>query len=441
MQLVYYSHSYRPQDNDVVSFFLRLMRSEGLTPSLDPPSNRLNSAKPERHLRSTDGMIAVLTQREGGVSQYMLYEISLSLRSRKPLLIFVEDVLPDNLLPSRILQRRFSRRGLLRQVRDHRHAVKVLGHYIGAEPPPTYQPGVNRRTCVVVGASRFGKRVLGEIEKEFYGLQYEPIFMDAHDPSFIFDRGHQEVLSTTDLALCFVSAPEPFTQLIFGALRAFLTPTILLSADPDYPYHSTVPREYQPIFVNPKRSSELRKAIAEQVSIFEEEYIDLEEEDVARYAEILLHEASATGDYSEQLRNVFINNLSGAKITGGVSMSQDDININNVGGIVNVKSSLMQVTQSITAAESMSKERQDELSTLIEALSDALKQVEEENPADAERVVKSAEMVVSELTKEKPSSSFLTITVEGLKEAAKAVEEIAPTVLAVAAKIAAFALA
>ena len=52
-------------------------------------------------------------------------------------------------------------------------------------------------------------------------------------------------------------------------------------------------------------------------------------------------------------------------------------------------------------------------------------------------MVKSTEMVVSELTKEKPTSSFLTITVEGIKEATKVAEEIAPTVLAVAA----FALA
>ena len=121
-------------------------------------------------------------------------------------------------------------------------------------------------------------------------------------------------------------------------------------------------------------------------------------------------------------------------------MSQDEINVNSVGGIVNVKSSLKHVTQSITSAESMPQERRIELKALIDELSGALKQVEQEHPADAERVVKSAEMVVSELTKEKPSSSFLKITIEGLKEAAKAVEAIAPTVLSVAAKIAAFAL-
>jgi len=68
MSLIYYAHSYRHPDAPVVEFFSDFMRSEGLIASLDPPSDQLNSAKPERHLRSTDGMIAVLTAREGGVS-------------------------------------------------------------------------------------------------------------------------------------------------------------------------------------------------------------------------------------------------------------------------------------------------------------------------------------------------------------------------------------
>ena len=57
MNLVYYAHSYRKPDADVVEFFSDLMRIEHLIASLDPPSDHLNSAKPERHLGSTDGMV------------------------------------------------------------------------------------------------------------------------------------------------------------------------------------------------------------------------------------------------------------------------------------------------------------------------------------------------------------------------------------------------
>ena len=165
MQLVYYSHSYREPDAPVVGFFASLMAHEGLTPSLDPPSDRLNSAKPERHLASTDGLIAVLTAREDGVSQYMLYEISLALRTRKPLLVFVEDVLPNDILPARILQRRFSRKGLHRQIRDHRHALHILKAYLGETPPPRYQPSLKKRNCLVVGAGQFPIRVRHAVDE------------------------------------------------------------------------------------------------------------------------------------------------------------------------------------------------------------------------------------------------------------------------------------
>ena len=38
MNIVYFSHSYRKEDADIVKYFGRLMRSENLIPSLAPPS-------------------------------------------------------------------------------------------------------------------------------------------------------------------------------------------------------------------------------------------------------------------------------------------------------------------------------------------------------------------------------------------------------------------
>ena len=63
MNLVYFSHSYRKEDAAIVRYFGRLLRSENLLPSLDPPSETVNAAKLERHLNSSDGMVAVLTER------------------------------------------------------------------------------------------------------------------------------------------------------------------------------------------------------------------------------------------------------------------------------------------------------------------------------------------------------------------------------------------
>jgi hypothetical protein len=73
--LVYLAHSYRPRDAVVNDYFARLIESEGLVPSLDPPSTDVNSAKLERHLGQSDAMIAILTERETGVSPHILYEI------------------------------------------------------------------------------------------------------------------------------------------------------------------------------------------------------------------------------------------------------------------------------------------------------------------------------------------------------------------------------
>ena len=66
MSIVYFAHSYRGRDAGVVDFFARLIRSEGLTLSLDPPSDAVNSAKLQRHLNASDGLIAVLSRRPEG---------------------------------------------------------------------------------------------------------------------------------------------------------------------------------------------------------------------------------------------------------------------------------------------------------------------------------------------------------------------------------------
>ena len=58
MRIVYFSHSYRENDRLVNDFFSRLMESEGILISLDPPSNTVNGAKLVRHLNSSDGMVA-----------------------------------------------------------------------------------------------------------------------------------------------------------------------------------------------------------------------------------------------------------------------------------------------------------------------------------------------------------------------------------------------
>jgi hypothetical protein len=310
MNLVYYAHSYRGPDAGVVKLFSELMGSEGLIASLDPPSDRLNSAKPERHLRSTDGMVAVLTTREGGVSRYILYEISLCLRAKKPLLVFVEDVLPAELVPPRVLQRRFSRRGWLRQVRDHRHAIKMLKSYMGDEPPPNYQPGTGPRKCLLAGLGDLPAALAESLQGHVAELGYAPQSLTGEMAPCLYETKLRENLSDADLALAFIDSRQDRAEFFLGVLHTNLTPTITLTTNADFKFHEGTPREYQARIVSYSDAYALEQMIDKEISIFEEEYVDLANQDtVARYAQLLISEGARPGQYAEGVRGLFVKEL------------------------------------------------------------------------------------------------------------------------------------
>jgi hypothetical protein len=314
MNLVYYAHSYRKPDAPVIEFFSELMRSEQLIASLDPPSDRLNSAKPERHLKATDGMVAVLTAREGGVSPYILYEISLCLRANKPLLVFVEDTLPSGLISSRALQRRFSRRALLRHVRDHRHALQMLRSYIGVEPPPSYQPSTNMRQCLLGGLHDFSPEVTESLQSLLAEHGYATHVLHGDITNCLYDPALQDALNAADLAIAFLESNKDRAEFFLGALRSSFVPTILLSSDTNFRFHPHIPREYQARIVdlagNVAGIPALQSTVAAEVAVVEEEYVDLEnQEQVERYASLLLTQVSGPGHYTEATRNVFVQEL------------------------------------------------------------------------------------------------------------------------------------
>ena len=117
-------------------------------------------------------MVAVLNWREDGVSDHIYFEISLCLRARKPLLVFIEDNIDTKKFPSRILQRRFSRGYLPREIKEHKHAIQSLKSYMGVTPLPKYQPSQKKRACLLIGLSILHKSaretVIGIIKKRNY---------------------------------------------------------------------------------------------------------------------------------------------------------------------------------------------------------------------------------------------------------------------------------
>jgi hypothetical protein len=143
--------------------------------------------------------------------------------------------------------------------------------------------------------------------------------------------------------------------------------------------------------------------------------------DIAEYEAILRNEGSSNPE---------------VMVIGEITVSQDNIHVHDVVGPVNIKARLDRVRQVVTNAPAVPDREKEQLTALFEQLQQALAPVSEQQPEDSQRVLQAAEMVSAEIAKQKPSKSFLTITAEGLKEAAKAVAAIAPTVLDVATKIA-----
>ena len=82
-----------------------------------------------------------------------------------------------------------------------------------------------------------------------------------------------------------------------------------------------------------------------------------------------------------------------------------------------------------------SNDDKKELEALIAKLNDVLKQVPPANADDVETVAQIAETLVQVASKEKPNRGMLRITGEGLKQAAKDLEAIAPMVVGIAAEI------
>lgn len=435
MHLIYYSHSYRPGDNDINEFVQDLMLGEGLTPSLDPPSDRLNSAKPERHLKSTDAMVAVLPYRDPAPSNYILYEIALAARANKPALVFLEDVLPDSLISQRLLQRRFSRRHLLRQLRTHKHALASLRGYMGPEPPPAYQPSLAQRSCLLLGMGALPDLVARALTDHISSLRYNTLLLEQ--PEYASQAPGIEA-SVTDAALSIVIIDHlsPFESYLLGTARGALVPAILLTANSKYPFNPTIPREYQPRVLHTLDSEAVCAVVSEEIAIFEEDYLDvLDQRAVHRYRQALLTQAAAPGSYSSTTRDLILNVVTG-KLE--VDMSKDKIQVQNVVGSVNIKSRLDHVTQMVSTAAPLKDADRETLTKLIVELKEALAVASEKRPEDADRVAASVETVTSELAKAKLNKTFLSISLEGLKQAAKAVEDIAPSVLAVAGRIAAF---
>jgi hypothetical protein len=329
MNLVYFSHSYRKEDANFVQHFGNLIQSEGITPSLDPPSSNFGAAKLMRQLNSCDGLVSVLSSRPQGSSAYILFEISQCLKARKPLLVFVEDILDDSIIPGRLLQRRFSRRFFLRQVREHQHAIQILKDYLGESCPPKYQPYSGKKTCLLVGLTALPDTASDVVCDAIKARNYAIIDLQNLTATYE-DSIFCETINSADLAICLVDSEEAPIQYLIGAIAWACVPSITLTTDSSYEYVPTVPRSCQPQCIDPSDVDLLEKLINKQLDIFEEESIELDDaEEWQDYAKSLMSNPHP-GRYEKHTRETYIQNFGTLSVGGNIQeIHADEVVFNN----------------------------------------------------------------------------------------------------------------
>ncbi|WP_224089908.1 hypothetical protein [Arthrobacter sp. StoSoilB13] len=273
----------------VNDYFARLMKSENLVPSLDPPSDAINGAKLERHLNYSDGMVAVLTDRGSKISPYIDFEISLAIRGRRPLLVFVEDTLPTGIVPHRVLQQRFSHRSFLRQAREHRQALRTLRAYLGEQPGPRYQSSESKRSCLVLGDHNSPQR---DAFVQFLdsNLGYEPLVLNPTEGPPVLESDWWDAISHADVAVALEAGdPSASDAYALGAVRGALRPLIVLTTDKSAAVASPIPVEYRPRQVESFEFEALQPALIEEFSLLEQDFLDLDDQgEVARYSQQLI---------------------------------------------------------------------------------------------------------------------------------------------------------
>jgi hypothetical protein len=133
------------------------------------------------------------------------------------------------------------------------------------------------------------------------------------------------------------------------------------------------------------------------------------------------------GDYAEGN----IDNRGAALASGG----QFNLSGNFSGAILNIKSTLTNVSQSINTAPHGDAATKVRLQALIEQLSAELQKVPAAQASAAEAVAETAKAAVEQATKAQPNKMLVHISAEGLKQAAQNLVAVLPTVIPVAEQI------
>ncbi len=280
--------------------------------NFDPPSKTVNSSKLARNLLASDGMVAVLPWRPGGPSQYILYEISLALKARKPLVVFVDDRLPDGIIPRYVLQRRFSARTYFHQVREHTQALRFVKEFIGDPPPVRYQPSVGQRACGLVGMDALSSSDVDKISEFVIQRGYKPIDIRAIEIANPLSLGTFEHIASLELAVVCADSVSPDARFWMGALGSTPVPAITFSGNQEFDFDKGYPSDFQPRMLHTSSTESIETALTPEFSLFEQNFLSTSDETaIKRYTETLIRAGSLDGRYEAGTRATFMEVIMG----------------------------------------------------------------------------------------------------------------------------------
>lgn len=105
------------------------------------------------------------------------------------------------------------------------------------------------------------------------------------------------------------------------------------------------------------------------------------------------------------------------------------------GAIINIKSTLTNVQQTIGEIPTQDESTRKELQELIEQLNAKLQQTPPEKHEPAQAVAQTAATLVEHAKSEEPNKTMIKISGDGLKQAAQNLADVMPSVLTIATQI------
>jgi hypothetical protein len=116
-----------------------------------------------------------------------------------------------------------------------------------------------------------------------------------------------------------------------------------------------------------------------------------------------------------------------ARVRSDVRHTGDNVSTHALGSNVNVKSGLENSAQT-ACSDASQRQTREKLNELIEQLKTALSHVPDSHREGADAVVSQAKSLASATTAQTPNKTFVQVTADGLKSAAKFVADVAPSV-------------